>query len=533
MSSCSFLDGEIEVEKVYRDNEVAAEVRIPIAPWVGGTVVTVDFGPCQVEIPESEVEGASLLGGVAIPHSKQASFKLEHPDRADEFDSVTLQAVLSKPETARCRLEDYIKHLRDATTVSCPSTKSSVLRSPPPPMPSPPPPETLLGLGAAGGGVLGGSALGASVLTEVGAHPVAVAVALVGLGALAVLLLALLALALHQLARSSGGGSKRNHARRLPQADDPYDEEEDEDDDYATRYDYDGEYAGNRPGAGYESRQHSKQYDAKQSPSRRDSAGSGASRGRQEEGGTAMVPAAGGSRTGSTQSHRSGGGSNASGSRGGNSVNSTLLRDGDASEVASRLASRMNDLLDSLAPRGSRRRDRIDGAVRQELQGGADPIDILEALEHELAERVHKKLGTEPPPPPKKAPRALPKGAPVSLSRNNLMRMRRIQEAEEDDEGSTTIQALQRAAAREALAEEEAQRELEAQMERSQIAVSNVLKVVDDEDDELLPGETATMIQESIKPWDSISNVIPAPTVVRAQPNYGRPGYTGGPPLPR
>jgi len=91
--------------------------------------------------------------------------------------------VLSKPETARCRLEDYIKHLRDATTVSCPSTKSSVLRSPPPPMPSPPPPETLLGLGAAGGGVLGGSALGASVLTEVGAHPVAVAVALVGLGA--------------------------------------------------------------------------------------------------------------------------------------------------------------------------------------------------------------------------------------------------------------------------------------------------------------------------------------------------------------
>ena len=91
--------------------------------------------------------------------------------------------MLSKPETARCRLEDYIKHLRDATTVSCPSTKSSVLRSPPPPMPSPPPPETLLGLGAAGGGVLGGSALGASVLTEVGAHPVAVAVALVGLGA--------------------------------------------------------------------------------------------------------------------------------------------------------------------------------------------------------------------------------------------------------------------------------------------------------------------------------------------------------------
>ena len=58
-------------------------------------------------------------------------------------------------------------------------------------------------------------------------------------------------------------------------------------------------------------------------------------------------------------------------------------------------------------------------------------------------------------------------------------------------------------------------------------------QVVDDEDDELLPGETATMIQESIKPWDSISNVIPAPTVVRAQPNYGRPGYNGGPPLPR
>ena len=95
MSSCSFLDGEIEVEKVYRDNEVAAEVRIPIAPWVGGTVVTVSFGPCQVEIPESEVEGASLLGGVAIPHSKQASFKLEHPDRADEFDSVTLQAPIA------------------------------------------------------------------------------------------------------------------------------------------------------------------------------------------------------------------------------------------------------------------------------------------------------------------------------------------------------------------------------------------------------------------------------------------------------
>mmetsp|Transcript_23208 Transcript_23208/g.74307 ORF Transcript_23208/g.74307 Transcript_23208/m.74307 type:complete len:99 (+) Transcript_23208:885-1181(+) len=69
----------------------------------------------------------------------------------------------------------------------------------------------------------------------------------------------------------------------------------------------------------------------------------------------------------------------------------------------------MNDLLDSLAPRGSRRRDRIDGAVRQELQSGADPIDILEALEHELAQRVHKKLGTEPPPPPKKA-------APPSLS---------------------------------------------------------------------------------------------------------------------
>mmetsp|Transcript_13033 Transcript_13033/g.41592 ORF Transcript_13033/g.41592 Transcript_13033/m.41592 type:complete len:407 (+) Transcript_13033:35-1255(+) len=398
MSSCSFLDGEIEVEKVYRDSEVAAEVRIPIAPWVGGTVVTVSFGPCQVEIPESEVEGASLLGGVAIPHSKEASFKLEHPDHADEFDSVTLQAVLSKPETARCRLEDYIKHLRDATTVSCPSMKSSVLHSPPPPMPSPPPPATLLGLGAAGGGVLGGSALGASVLTEVGAHPVAVAVALVGLGALAVLLLALLALALHQLARSSAGGGKRNHARRLPQADDPYDEEEDEDedDDYATRYDYDGEYAGHRPG-GYESRQHSKQYgskqssrspDSKQSPrsSRRDSAGSGASRGRQDEGRTAVVPAAGGSRTGSTQSHRSGGGSNASGSRGGNSVNSTLLRDGDASEVASRLASRMNDLLDSLAPRGSRRRDRIDGAVRQELQSGADPIDILEATR---ARRAH------------------------------------------------------------------------------------------------------------------------------------------------
>ena len=47
---------------------------------------------------------------------------------------------------------------------------------------------------------------------------------------------------------------------------------------------------------------------------------------------------------------------------------------------------------------------------------------------------------------------------------------------------TTPAQALQRAAAREALAEEEAQRELEAQMERSQIAVSNVLKARESRD---------------------------------------------------
>lgn len=183
-------------------------------------------------------------------------------------------------------------------------------------------------------------------------------------------------------------------------------------------------------------------------------------------------------------------------------VSRSEVYDDNASEVASRLAMRMNELLDQIAPSTSRRRARIDIAVRRELEGGADPVDILEALELEIEMRKKRKAseksaGAEAARP--KLEQSCPVG--VRISANNLSRLNRIQEAEEDQ--VTHLPEIKKAAADEAFREEE---EFQARIERGSVVMQNILKDLDNEDFD--------DPQDAIQPWDSISNVLPPPSVI-------------------
>uniref|UniRef100_A0A7S0PYU3 Uncharacterized protein n=1 Tax=Coccolithus braarudii TaxID=221442 RepID=A0A7S0PYU3_9EUKA len=320
-------------------------------------------------------------------------------------------------------------------------------------------------------------------LLEMHAAPVTVIVGLLALGLLTVLLLALLFVGTYRLTHWWIRHAKvRAHGKpvRLPTAADDEDDEED------------GSALGSRASSRYKN------------GGDVESGGRGRASGDSQSGSRSGSQARG-SKIGSTTS---GGGSRASGSRAalGERGNQAYKQDDDdASEVASRLATRMNALLDQLAQPSSRRRHRIDTAVRRELQGGADPVDILEALELEIEMRQKRKAvqkGADAAPTgaesvPLAPPDAPTPVVPVTISANNMYRLTRIHEAEDDQ--MSHLSGIKKAAAHDALKEEQ---EFQARLERGSVVMQNILKDLDDDefDDP----------QDALQPWDSISNVLPS-----------------------
>jgi len=516
--------------KAASQSDYGLDVFFTVSPWSPGARVTVDVypgnretvRPCEMQLDEQPRFTTSVAH-----HKGTAMLELleRGQTQAHATEDVDLHLSLAdSAEGSEClrALQEEDLHLKIDCRAEAPPPPTKTSRSPPPPSPSPPPPLPVHEVVSPSPEPFSSADLphasdpftdppsatppSAGPSSGLSTAASVVLFSVIGLSMLALLFIGTYQVALWCVRRFGGGDAHGNKAQgkpvRLPTNADDEMEAAQEEDDISPRQDCrDRSPPRDRsrasPRSSRDTSRDTSREECSSSPHSRSnhsnhSNHSSHSSHSHRAAGSAASPAA--SRT----SRASREGSRLEGSQKG-------CDDDDSSEVASRLALRMNTLLDTLAPVGTRRRARIDGAVRSELQGGADPVDILEALELESRKRKGSrqsgnKRGGRGGGGGGRMPEVEEGGEPsnsqlaVSLSQANLLRLKRIQEAAEDEEPH--LEAMQAAATSAAIKEEAS---------RPEAAVQNLFKVFDDTYDDP---------QDAVQPWDSISNVLPTPSVI-------------------